>query len=392
MQRRGFLRCGAYCGLIGVAGSLVAAEGWQNPPRLQRPDPASDEGGLWAFLDREEARLKRSRFLLRDGPLNHYVSGVACRLAGDHCPDTRVYLVRSPFFNASMAPNGMMQVWTGLLLRMANEAQLAAVLGHELGHYLARHGVEQLRDAKARSAFGQFLGMAFGAAGVGAAGSLAQLALLGGSFAYSREHEREADRIGQELMLAAGYPPLEASTVWGQLFAELKAEEDWAGDAGTRSILFASHPDPEERSLAMAQNAATMGGSNADTGSEALAQQLRGHRREWLEDELRRRKSGETIALLQRLLAQSDNGELRFFLAETYRLRAAAGDSERALAAYGEAEARAGYPPELYRSRAMLQRQAGDEKAARESFQRYLSLRPDGDDVEMIRGYLREGS
>ena len=70
---------------------------------------------------------------------------------------TQVHLVRTPLFNASMAPNGMMQVWTGLLLRVDDEAQLAAVLGHEFGHYLARHSTERLRDAKSRSAFGAFL-------------------------------------------------------------------------------------------------------------------------------------------------------------------------------------------------------------------------------------------
>jgi len=46
-----------------------------------------------------------------------YVQAIACRLGGDHCPDIRVHLVRTPLFNASMAPNGMMQVWTGLMLR-----------------------------------------------------------------------------------------------------------------------------------------------------------------------------------------------------------------------------------------------------------------------------------
>ena len=56
-----------------------------------------------------------------------------------------------PQFNAMMAPNGMMLVWSGLLLRVENEAQLAAILGHELGHYLERHSVEQLRAAKDRA-------------------------------------------------------------------------------------------------------------------------------------------------------------------------------------------------------------------------------------------------
>ena len=60
-----------------------------------------------------------------------------------------------------MAPNGMMQVWSGLL-RVDNEAQLASVVGHEIGHYLQRHTVERLRDAQSRSAFGMVLNIALG--------------------------------------------------------------------------------------------------------------------------------------------------------------------------------------------------------------------------------------
>src|SRR5262245_38449643 len=196
--RRAFvLGCGC-CALDALAQTAVTP--WSSPQRFVRPLDDSEEGGLWALMDREEARLKRSAFLVRDPGLNKYVSDIACRLAGDHCPDMRVYLVRTPVFNASMAPNGMMQVWSGLLLRTSNEAQLAAVLGHEIGHYMARHTLERLRDVKQRAAFGQFLGIAFAAARIGQVGSLAQLGVMASLFSYGREQEREADRIGIELM------------------------------------------------------------------------------------------------------------------------------------------------------------------------------------------------
>ena len=114
------------------------------------------------MMDRAERQLRRSPFLVRDKALHDYIESIACRLGKDHCPDIRVYIVRTPLFNASMAPNGMLQVWTGLLLRMDNEAQLAAVLGHEIGHYVERHSVERLRDTKTSAAFGTFLGLAGG--------------------------------------------------------------------------------------------------------------------------------------------------------------------------------------------------------------------------------------
>ncbi|MEW5892666.1 MAG: M48 family metalloprotease [Pseudomonadota bacterium] len=362
------------------------------PPRLSRPETGTDEGGLWAMLDREEAKLRRSLFLVQDKPLNDYVNRIACRLAGDHCPDLRVYVVRTPYFNASMAPNGMMQVWTGLLLRMSNEAQLAAVLGHEIGHYLARHSLERLRDAKSRSAFGQFLGIALGAAGAGGAAPLAQLALTAGMFAYEREHEREADRIGLELMAKAGYEPIEASRVWAQLLQEIEAEQDWSGDAGSRSVLFASHPPAEERQQALVERAAQIAPAKAETGKAAYRAAMAPHRWGWLEDELKRRKSGETLALFQRLLQEApQDGELHYFLGEAYRLRAAEGDRQRALDAYQAAAKQANAPAEVHRSLGMLYQQQGERAAAQEAFRRYLAAKPGAADAEMIQLYLKEG-
>src|SRR5215831_9630937 len=119
----------------------------------ERPTPGSDEAGLWMQMDRAELTLRTSANLVYDPALNEYVRQIVCRLAGPHCDGLRVYIVRNPEFNASMAPNGMMLVWTGLLLRMENEAQLAFILGHELGHYLRRHALQQFRDASTKSAF-----------------------------------------------------------------------------------------------------------------------------------------------------------------------------------------------------------------------------------------------
>lgn len=196
MNRRRLLAAGAAC-----CACVLARKGWAQatvdytvPERLTRPDVASDEGGLWALMDREERNLRRSPFVVPDAKLKAYLQAVACRIGGEHCPDIRVHLVRTPVFNASMAPNGMLQLWTGLLLRVENEAQLAAIVGHEIGHYLQRHSVDRLRDIRAKSAFGQFLGL------FGLAGAVGQLAVLASAFAYSRDHEREADRIGAFLM------------------------------------------------------------------------------------------------------------------------------------------------------------------------------------------------
>ena len=198
MKRRRWLAAGcAQCTLLAapmLARPAHAQTDWAAPPRFKRPDVASDEGGLWAMMDREETRVRRSPFRMRDEGLQEYLQALACKLGGEHCADIRVYPVRTPYFNASMAPNGMMVVWSGLLLRVENEAQLCAVLAHEVGHFLQRHTLARLRDAKSRSAFGSFF-LAFGLGG-----AVAAMATVASSFGFSREQEREADSIGLALM------------------------------------------------------------------------------------------------------------------------------------------------------------------------------------------------
>jgi predicted Zn-dependent protease len=363
MDRRSFL--------LGCGGCSVL------PPRFTRPELESEEGGLWAYMDREERRLQRSPFLIRNEGLNSYIRAIACRLAGEHCPDLRVYLMRTPQFNASMAPNGMMQVWSGLLLRMSNEAQLAAIIGHEIGHYLARHGVDRLREAKSRTAVGQVLSIAFSLAAVlgGAVNSLTQLALTAGGLAYGREQEREADRIGIELMAKAGYAPIEAARVWSQLLEEAKAE-----GSIEKSVLFATHPPAEEREQLLTEAAAGVSGGRL--GTEAYREMLAPHRTAFLRDEILRGRYGETLVLLERL---PQDGEVLFYKGEAYRMRE---DFKDALAAYGAAEGLQNAPAEVYRSLGLVLLRLGERTQAGKKFARYLDLKPDAPDAELVRAYL----
>ena len=389
MQRRPFL-LGCGCLALAAAAGVRADEyAYQAPPRFARPEAGTDEGGLWAFMDREEQRLKRSSFLIRDPALHGYVNGIACRLAGDHCPEMRVYLVRTPYFNASMAPNGMMQVWSGLLVRMQNEAQLAAVLGHEIGHYLQRHSVERLRDAKSRSSFGLIVGMALGVAGGGGLGSLAQMGILAGGLAYGRDQEREADRIGIALMARDGYAPAEAGRVWGQLLEEVEGAKAAGEDVASSNILFASHPPAEERREVLAAAAKRDWPDAERTGADEYRAVLAPHRMGFLHDEVRRRRFGESLVLFDRLLKASPrDGQVQYFKGEAFRLRGREGDTKLALEAYRASLEMDNTPPEVHRSLGTVLRQTGDSAEAARAFQRYLELKPGAEDAELIRSYL----
>ena len=380
MNRRGFLAAGCACGASLACGLAHAQAEWQSPARFARPDVATDEGGLWAMMDREEVRLRRSPFAIRDQQLREYIQGIACRLAGEHCPDVRVYLFQTPFFNANMAPNGMMQVWTGLMLRVDNEAQIATVLGHEIGHYLQRHSLERLRDAKSRSAFGQFMGL------FGIVGAIGQLAVVASAYAYTRDQEREADEIGVTLMRRAGYDVAEASKVWENLFLEIKARPNY--DSATFPM-FATHPGVEERQETLKKLAEAAPGGV--TNEEAWREKTKPFRREWLADEVKRGQYEESIALLTRMIARTPSqADVVFARGEVYRLRAKDRDLDAAFADYQAAVAIGGEPPETHRGLAIIYRNRNQLPQARASFERYMQAAPNAPDLLMIKSYLEE--
>ena len=350
------------------------------PARFPRPENDSEEGGLWAMMDREERRLRQSPFNLREPALRSYIQDITCRLGGEHCPDIRVHLMHTPHFNASMAPNGMMQVWTGLMLRVDNEAQLAAILGHEIGHYLERHSLERLRAAKSTSAVGQFAGL------FGVVGLLGAVGLVAGMYGYSRDNERDADRIGALLMSKAGYDVAEAAKVWANLNLEAKARPSGGKES---SPLFATHPGREEREAALAALAGTYkgGAANEKAWQEKTAPFIRG----WLADEIKRGQHEESIALLTRLTARAaGKAEYHYARGEVHRLRAGEGDVDAAVKDFEAAVAHGAEPPETHRSLGMIYRAARQAPKARASFERYLQLSPGAADALMIRNYMEE--
>ena len=176
--------------------------------------------------------------------MNQYVYDVKCRLAQQYCDDIRVYIMRQPYFNASMYPNGVMVIWSGLLLRVDNEDQLAAVIGHEIGHYLRRHSLDRYIDQKEKSDLATVLSLGFAIAGIGIVGSLTDYMLYASMFAHQREHEHEADQYGVQLMRDAGYKIEEASKVWDSIIKEDQADKD---NSGGGVPFFASHPSPIDR-------------------------------------------------------------------------------------------------------------------------------------------------
>ena len=384
--RRGFLRsacrhCLGFGALAGLPSLAQDLSGIKVPPRFSRPAADTDEGGLWGLMDREETRLKRSPLTIRDKELQAYLADLVCRLSDGHCPDIRVHPVRVPHFNALMAPNGMMLVWSGLLLRVDNEAQLAAILGHELGHYLERHTVEQLRAQKDTAVLSTMVGM------IGGVGTfLGQIGLAANLMAFSREHETRADRMGMRLMRHAGYDGREAAVVWENLLEELKVTG--GKDAGKTGDIFDTHPVTAGRRDELLKLAGEAGGI---TGADRYRKVIAPFRLGWLQDEVKRGQYEESLVLFGRLLKKDpQDAEVLFARGEVYRLRDDDGDTNRALADLDRASRLDKAPPETFRALGLVHQQRRDKPAAAAAFQAYLAKAPGAADAALVRGYLTE--
>jgi len=118
-------------------------------PGYRAVDP--DEKGLWQQVERVEEEIAGSNLLLKDPGIARYLQDLIGKVGGPAARDMRIYVARVPDFNAMMFPTGFSVVFTGLLLRMRNEAQLAGVIAHESAHFLRKHQLRQYRDIKRKS-------------------------------------------------------------------------------------------------------------------------------------------------------------------------------------------------------------------------------------------------
>jgi Zn-dependent protease with chaperone function len=362
------------------------------PPQVagQRPAPDTDEAGLWLVMDKAEERLKNSAMLERDPALNAYVRGVVCRLTPDFCPDVRVYVIDQPYFNANMAPNGAMQVYTGLLLRVENEAQLAFVLGHETGHYVGRHSLEQWRKMKNTANALLVFSIGASAGGVGALGTLAELAAASTIYGYSRDKEREADGFGFKLMTGAGYAGRECAETWRYLVEETAhSDSEKTRKEEARGSIFRTHPLTSER-IETLDELAKSAAAPSDLGAERFRGVVEPHLGKWLKEDLRRRDFGESLFLIDRLIADGRAlGTVYFYKAEAFRLRHKEGDDGLALTNYEKATAYPGVPVEAFRELGQAYWRQGNKEKADASFRRYLELAPEAQDRLIVDDYLK---
>lgn len=187
---------------------------------------------------------------------------------GNARDDFTVTLLNSPVNNAFAIPGGYVYVTRQLLALMNDEAELAGVLGHEVGHVAARHSEKRQKAAQRNSILG-LLGQ-IGAAvllGDGAAGKLGQQVFGTGTqlltLKYSRKQEEQADDLGVRYLSTAGYDPQALASMLASLAAQQAIDaRAQGGDARSVPEWASTHPDPARRVSRAATIARQFGGTN----------------------------------------------------------------------------------------------------------------------------------
>jgi predicted Zn-dependent protease len=194
-----------------------------------------------------QAQLRRQLTFVRDSVTVNYVRKFGESLATAARPspfEFRFYVVEDEEINAFAIPGGAMYVNTGLILAVSNSAELASVLGHEMGHVTARHSAKMYKRGRntgfVANVFYLLVAILTGNPYLANAGGLAsQVAGTAYLATYSRDAEREADALAVETMVHAGWNPDGMVT----MFETLKRE--YGGGGGPQFL--ARHPATDER-------------------------------------------------------------------------------------------------------------------------------------------------
>jgi len=208
--------------------------GQQADQQIQQQFGTYDDEGLQAYLDRVAQEVLVESHMRRPDTQARFRN-----------TEFTFRILDSPIINAFALPGGYVYVTRGLMAHLNNEAQLAVVLGHEIGHVAARHASQQA----ARQQFTQGLLVAGAVAGQAALGGEAAQNILGLggqaaqllSLSYSRDNERESDRLGVEYAIKAGYEAAEGSA----FFETLKRIQSQSSQS--IPTWQSTHPDPGAR-------------------------------------------------------------------------------------------------------------------------------------------------
>ena len=203
-------------------------------------------------MGRELEVLMRSTLpIVEDPEIRNYVQGIVDRIVKTLPPQPYKFpanVVLHKSLNAFAAPGGFVFVYSGLIMNLKHESELAGVLSHEIAHVTQRHiagRIERGRMISLGSLAGMLAGLAAGLAGAGSAGGAAIAGSMAASSAaslnYSRIDENDADSFGMQYLVKAGYNPRGLRSAF-----EIMRSQSW-GRAGSIPAYLTTHPDMDLR-------------------------------------------------------------------------------------------------------------------------------------------------
>jgi len=345
---------------------------WASVDELRELAPG--EKSLWQEADEFDRALARAGKANTDPVLSAYLQGIMDRLYPEFGGRLRVRLLNAQQLNAFALPNGSIYVNAGLVARFENEAQLATVLAHEGAHFTHRHSLQQAERVRNAAAFALVVAML----GVPLVGDIVALSSM---FGYSREHEREADEIGYQRMIAAGYSARESIRTFEHLQADIKAADI------KEPFFFASHPKLQERIDSFRELVKDT--DNGETGRERFVETTAGLRLASLDADLAAYRYRQIILVLSNPEQRRQYPpEAAYYLGEAYRLRGEKGDDEAAEREFQNLIETAPQFAPAYRALGMLHFKRGDTTRAAPLLRHYLDLAPGAADRAYVEYYL----
>ena len=375
-----------YLALIMVVWCLVAGCAKSRPIPVTRTLTANEEEQmLWRQAQEELNAINASGVLYQDVEIENYLNRIAAKLnVNSISPDFsfQIKVVKDPSLNAFAFPNGVIYIHSGILARMDNEAQLAALLAHEMVHCTHRHSLRVLRSIKDRTAakndrpprvreLAQLLGIT---------GSIAS---LGG---YTRELETEADRVGLDLAVKANYDPREILNLFGLLKQEIELE-------GVKEpYFFGTHPKVGQRIenvnnwLAEKYRGKITGIKNTDVFQSKISRLVLDNARL----DLRQGRFFVAQRTVEKFLAvKQDDARAYFLLGEVFRQRGRQEDAAAAIKNYEKSISLNPSFPEPHKAMGLIHYKDGKKRLAKKHFESCLLLSPDTIDRAYIQGYLK---
>jgi len=367
--------------------------------------PVTGQKILVGMGEREEIELDRSlaphQFSkdlgpIQDKKINAYVSEVGASLHAHSHRKTVPYnyrVVNANYLNAYAFPGGSIALTRGIMIELQDEAELAAILGHELAHVNARHSAQKqgqallaalavatveiaTRDSKNREL-------------VGIGAQLGSSALLA---SYSRDFEREADGLGQDYLFRAGYPADSMTAIHQMLLRTEKSKP------GLLETMFLTHPMSEERVQLSRNNAETryVNGKNRSVYRERFFDNTASLRalKPTIEDNrnaellMSKGKMGEAGAILRSALKRSPlDYPTNFRFAQVQQ---ASGLASEALKYAHLSQNLYPQEPQAHKLVAVLRMDQGDPAAALENLQRYEQFLSNDIGVTFLKGLAYE--